>query len=161
MRTSERIFLKPLIQAGDALVGAYIVFEQLLLPIFKPAARLLVVIPPFVWIEQGASKLPPYAALIALAVPFAIAEPAKVFGLYLIGEEKVGMGVMVIIAAYLMSLLVVDRIYEGARPKLLRIRWFASVIGWLAAARDLMKERIRRVAPGRWIRAKVKTLLGT
>jgi len=160
---SERdvTLLRRLARLGDLLVGAYIVIEQLVLPVIRPAARVLALLPPFVWIEQGAAKLPPYAALFALAVPFAIAEPAKVFGLYLIGEEQVWLGVLVIVSAYLVSLLIVDRIYEGARFNLLTIGWFAKLMSWLIGAREAMLERLRNAAAGRWLRAKVKSMFGT
>lgn len=156
----EKRAWRRLARAGDAFVGAYIVVEQFVLPAFRPLANLLLAVPPFIWIEKGAARLPPYLALAALAVPFAVAEPAKLFGLYLIGQERAQFGILVIAGAYLLSLLVVDRIYEGARPNLLTIDWFAGLMNWLVAVRDTMKKRMRKTAAGHWIRAKVRALIG-
>jgi hypothetical protein len=67
----------------------------------------------------------------------------------------------VIICAYLVSLLIVDRVYEGAKPNLFKIPWFAKLMNWGIAMRDTMLERMRTAATGRWIRAKVKAIFGT
>ena len=147
-------------QAGGVFIGAYIVIEQVVLPIFRPLARLLVKLPPVVWIEHASAKLPPYGALVALAIPLVIAEPAKWFGLFLIAESQVMLGTSVIILAYLVSLLIVDRIYDAARSNLFKISWFARMMTWLVAVRDAMLERLRTAAAGRWIRAKVKAIFG-
>ena len=145
-------------RAGGVFVVAYIVIEQLVLPVVRPLARLLAKFPPVVWIAHGAAKLPPYGALVALVIPLVVAEPAKWFGLFLIADSRVLLGTLVIVGAYLVSLLIVDRIYEAAKPNLLRIQWFAKIMAWLVAVRDAMKERLRTAAAGRWIRAKFKTL---
>lgn len=160
MTDHESTLARRLGQAGGVLVGAYIVIEQLVLPIFRPLARLLVKLPPVVWIEKWAARLPPYGALIALAIPLVVAEPAKWFGLFLIAESQVLLGTSVIVLAYLVSLTIVDRIYEAARPNLLQIAWFAKIMFWLVAVRDAMLERLRTASPGRWVRAKVKAIFG-
>lgn len=127
---------------GAGVVGIYLVLDSVIGPVFRPLSQMLVRSPPIVWMERGVAKLPPYGALVALAVPFLIAEPAKIFGLYLIGESHAVAGVIVIAAAYLVSLIVVDRIYEAGHPQLMTIEWFAKLMTWLVDIRDRLKSAI-------------------
>ncbi len=63
-----------------------------------------------------------------LAVPFAFAEPAKIYALYLMTEGHFATGLVTISMAYLVSLLVVERIYHAGQGKLQTIVWFAKLM---------------------------------
>ena len=110
--------------------------------------------------------MPPYAILVCLLIPFAVAEPLKVVGLVWIGEGRVKVGVLTLVLAYLASFLLVDRIYHAGRDKLLSIAWFAAVMVRLVAIREAVLEPVRRsdlyiaaVAAAKSAKARVRALL--
>ena len=103
---------------GSAVVASFTLPDMLGRPTFSPLARRLVESGPIAWVRTGSRRLPAYAALIALAIPFIVAEPAKVYGLILIGQGHFVCGCVTIALAYLISLVLVDTILEGAKPQL-------------------------------------------
>ena len=78
-----------------------------------------------------------------LAVPYAIAEPAKLYGMFLVGRGHFVLGGAIVASAYLAILLLVETIYQGARSKLRSIAWFAALVDWASAIRDSVSEPIR------------------
>jgi hypothetical protein len=77
-------------------------------------------------VRHSIRKLNPYICLLLLAVPVGIAEPLKIAGL--VGLEKghwLG-GVAILTGGYLLSLLLVTRIFRIVQPRLLALPWFAS-----------------------------------
>ena len=89
----------------------------------------------FELIGAGIGRLPPYVALIALAVPLAVIEPVKVFALYWTGTGHWVQGPVLLVLSYVLSILVVDRVYHAAHAPLMRIGWFKKLMTWLADLR--------------------------
>ena len=116
---------------GSAVVASLTLLDMIGTPAFSPLARRLVKTGPIAWVRDGSRRLPAYAALVALAVPFIVAEPAKVYGLVLFGQGHIVWGVVTIALAYLISLVLVDTILEGAKPQLRSIAWFARLLDWM------------------------------
>jgi hypothetical protein len=158
MMSQRSIFSIVLRGGGGAVIGVYVVLDSIFGPILRPLTRFLVRSAPIAMMERGVARLPPYAALAALALPFIIAEPAKIFGLYLIGDRHYVSGAITIMLAYLVSLLVVDRIYEAARPQLFTIRWFAALMGWIIELRDDLTARVKKTRAWQWAREQVRRL---
>jgi hypothetical protein len=52
-------------------------------------------------------------------------------------------GTAVIIAAYAMSLLIVERLFTIAKPKLLMLHWFARLWSWLIVVRYRLMKSVR------------------
>lgn len=125
-----------LLLPAKAVVVLYLVLDGIVTPVVRPllgwVARLSFVIR----LQDIVAALPPYAILVLLAIPFAFAEPAKIYALYLMTEGQFVTGVVTISMAYLVSLLVVERIYHAGRAKLKSIPWFARLIDWLTGIRD-------------------------
>ena len=120
---------------GGAVVVFYTILDMLGVPAMSPLARRILDTGPIAWIRSGSQRLPAYVAIVALAVPFVFAEPAKVYGLVLIGQGHFVWGVVVVVLAYLVSLVLVDTIFEGARPQLRSITWFARLLDWATVIR--------------------------
>jgi hypothetical protein len=136
-RTNENSSLRRLLLLPvKAVVVLYLVLDGIVTPVVRPllgwAARLRFV----VRLQDIVAALPPYAILVSLAVPFAVAEPAKIYALYLMTEGHFAAGLLTISMAYLISLLIVERIYHAARAKLNTISWFAKLMEWLTGIRD-------------------------
>jgi hypothetical protein len=81
-------------------------------------------------------RLPPYAVLVLLAVPFIIIEPIKVFALYWIASGHLTQGPVLLVAAHVLSILICDRIYHAGHAKLMQIGWFKVLMDWLVGLRD-------------------------
>lgn len=128
----RRLLLLP----AKAVVVVYLVLDGIVTPVVRPlllwVARLRFVLR----LQDIVASLPPYAILVLLAIPFAIAEPAKIYALYLMTEGQFSAGVVTISMAYFVSLIVVERIYNAGSAKLKSIPWFARLIDWLTGIRD-------------------------
>jgi hypothetical protein len=115
------------------VIVTYIGIDSIIFPIFRPTSRWLGGRSLVRSAQRRVAKLPPYVILGFLALPFAIAEPAKVFALYLIATGQVLFGLLVLVGAYFVSLVVVERLFRGGRTKLLTIPWFKAAWRWLMA----------------------------
>jgi len=128
----RRLLLFP----AKAVVVLYVVLDGIVTPVVRPllgwVARLRFVIR----LQDIVAALPPYVILVLLAIPFAFAEPAKIYALYLMTEGHFATGLGTISMAYLVSLLVVERIYHAGSAKLKTIPWFAKLMDWLTGISD-------------------------
>ena len=77
-----------------------------------------------------------------LAVPVALIEPLKLVAVAVAGEGHWITGTAMIIAAYLGSLFVVEKLFRIVKPKLLMLPWFARLWAkyratiWMRTARQ-------------------------
>lgn len=92
------------------------------------------------------APLPRFAILILFGVPFIIAEPLKVFALYLIARGLVITGILLLVFSYLVTFLIVERIYEAGKDKLLTYRWFAWAMTQIGRVRDVLLAIKARIA---------------
>lgn len=148
------------------LVVAYTLLDELLFPLFRPAIRWLSELRLFQRLGALIGQLPPYVALVLLAVPFVIIEPAKVGALWVIATGHVIEGVVLLLIAQVLSLLICERIFHAAYEPLMRIGWFKAVLGWVFALRDRALAMAREtavwkaaVAMGRGVRDWVRGLV--
>ncbi len=89
-------------------------------------------------------RLGPYQSLALMSLPLLLVEPLKVGAICVAGKGHWLSGTAMIIVAYALSLLVVERLFEEVKPKLMTLNWFARVWTWFTELRH------RAVA---WIRA--------
>lgn len=125
---------------GRALVTVavliYTVLDELLFPLFRPLIRRLGELRLFQRIGAWIGKSHSYLALVLLAVPFVIIEPAKLFAVYWGAIGHVVQGPILLIAFHALSLLVVERIFHAGYEPLMRIGWFKALLDWLFGLRD-------------------------
>ena len=121
---------------AEIVVGIYLILDGLIAPLFRPLMRYLSSLRVIQRIERGIASLPPYVILVLLGVPFAIAELAKVYAVLLMGTGHLMTGLAIFIGAYVMSILVCERILHAGKPQLLKIGWFAKGYGWIMAYKD-------------------------
>jgi hypothetical protein len=110
--------------------------DVLLFPLFRPLLHALGRLRLFELIGAGLGRLPPYAALAVLGVPFVVIEPLKAFALYWAVGHWV-QGLVLLVFAHVLSILVVERIYHAAHGPLMRIGWFRRLMAWLDGLRRL------------------------
>ncbi len=125
--------LNPLAQIA---VAVYLVLDGVFRTLFRPISRWLAKLRLVVRLEELIARLPAYAVLALLALPFVIAEPAKVYAVYLISSGHIIVGLLLLIAAYLVSVLVVDRIFAAGKAKLITIPWFLKLWTWISNYKD-------------------------
>lgn len=127
-------------------VVAYTLLDELLFPLFLPAIRWLSSLRLFQRIGDAIGRLPPYGALVLLAVPFAVIEPAKLAAVWVVASGRVVEGTVLLLFAQVLSLLICERIFHAAYKPLMRIGWFSATLGWLFALRDWAIAIARRTA---------------
>ncbi|SFK09086.1 hypothetical protein [Methylocapsa palsarum] len=127
---------RALLLISEAVVVVYVVLDALVTPVFRPLIRWTAQLRVIARLQAAVARLPPYGVLVALAIPFAVAEPAKIYAVILIGTGHVIVGVSALVLAYAVSLLIIERIYDAGKAKLMTIEWFAKILNWLIAFRD-------------------------
>ena len=131
-RRSRQLFLL----FAEALIVIYLALDAIAAPFFRPLIRLFSRLRFVVRLQDVIAGLPPYAILVLLAVPFAIAEPAKLLAVILFATGHEIIGVVLFILAYFVSFVIVERIYGAGKDKLRTIGWFAGLMDWLFDFRD-------------------------
>ena len=117
-------------------VVVYTILDELLFPLFRPAIRWLGELRLFQRLGALIQRLPPYAVLMLLAVPFIVIEPAKVFALYWGAVGHPFQGLILLLIAQVVSILTCDRIFHVGYEPLMRIGWFKRLMTWLIGLRD-------------------------
>jgi hypothetical protein len=90
----------------------------------------------FKTLRRAIERLSPYQSFGLLAVPVCLIEPLKLIAVAATGEGHWITGTAMIIAAYLGSLVVVERLFKIVQPKLLMLPWFAKIWGSFLSFRD-------------------------
>jgi hypothetical protein len=125
-----------LLLIAKAVVVVYVILDGIVTPVFRPLLRWVARLQFVIRLQDIVAALPPYAILVLLAVPLAFAEPAKIYALVLMGGGHFATGLATMAMAYLVSLVVAERIYHAGQTKLRTISWFAKLMDWLIGNRD-------------------------
>lgn len=88
-------------------------------------------------------RLPPYSALLILAVPLAVVEPLKLTTILFAGEGHWITSALVLLLAYAISLFVTHWLFVAVKPKLLTLRWFARAWAMVVMVRSKTRCWIR------------------
>lgn len=142
----RHLALRGLLALLRGVLTVFVVLDELLRPLYRPLLRRIAALRVMKRLEEAVAGLPRHLVLVALAVPFAIAEPLKLFGLVLFAREQFWAGLAVTAFAHLMSFVFVERIYEAGHEKLLTYPWFAWVMGQITRVRDTMLGWVRGTA---------------
>jgi hypothetical protein len=89
-------------------------------------------------------QLGPYQSLGLMLLPIVLVEPLKIAALFVAGKGHWLSGTGILIAAYLASLFVVERLFKVVKSKLMTLNWFAALWIWFTTLRD---------TSWRWLRA--------
>jgi hypothetical protein len=80
-------------------------------------------------------RLPPYPALLIVAIPLAVVEPLKLATILIAGEGHWITSGLVLLFAYAISLFVTHWLFVAVKPKLLTLHWFSRAWATLVTAR--------------------------
>ena len=129
-----------LLLAADAVVILFLILDGIVTPIFRPLLRWVTGLRFVTRLLDVVALLPPYVILLLFAIPVVIAEPAKLYALWLLSHGMYWAGVAILGLAYVLSLIVAERIYRAGEAKLRTIAWFARLIDWMGDIRDQLLE---------------------
>jgi hypothetical protein len=127
----------------DVLVVPFVIFDEIVRPLFAPLIRALKALALVQRMERAVAALPPYAVLAVFVVPFLIAEPLKILGLYWLGTGHARIAIPTLIVAHGATFLIVERIFEAGREKLMMIGWVAPIITLVFRVRDALLDWVR------------------
>jgi hypothetical protein len=137
--------------AFNTAAAVIIVVDGIARPLYRPILEWAASVDVIRRAEEQIARLPRPAILALFAVPFAIAEPAKILALVWLAEGSLLSGLLLLAVSYLATFLVVERIYHAGKPKLLTYGWFAWCIGQLSVVREHLnaaKSRVRDFVAG-------------
>jgi hypothetical protein len=97
----------------------------------------------FAWIERTIAGLPPYGALIALAVPTGLLFPLKLLAVYLVAQGQVFAAGLLFVGAKIASTALIARLFLLTKPALMQIGWFATAYDYIMPWKEALFEKIR------------------
>lgn len=132
--------------AVQGVLSLLILLDEIVRPLYQPLARWVSRRRFVAQAEAAIARMPRFAILLTLAVPFAIAEPLKLIGLLLLADGRFWTGAILLGFAHLASFLIVERIYHAGREKLLTYAWLAWIMGIVVALRERLLAWLRASA---------------
>ncbi|HET6390973.1 hypothetical protein [Hyphomicrobium sp.] len=133
----------PLIAALQVVTALIILFEEWG---WRPLSDLIARLAKFAPIaaaERLIARLPPYAALAALALPTTLLVPLKFVAVWLLANGHFLSATLLFIGAKIASTAVIARLFILTKPSLMQIGWFASAYNWLMPWKDALFAQIR------------------
>ncbi|MEO6624861.1 MAG: hypothetical protein ABIN37_08525 [Burkholderiaceae bacterium] len=118
-------------------------------PLAALAARLAK-LPMWAWLERRIAGLPPWAALAVFGVPVLALLPVKLLALYLLGQGKIKMALVLLVAAKLLGTAVLARLFHLTQPALMQLAWFAHWYPRWKAWKDALLARVHAFKVWQW-----------
>ena len=148
--------MKLLRSIATALALAYVVVDVLLGLLFRPLYRYLARIRLLDRLTTQIRKLKPYPSLALFLLPIIILEPAKPIAAYALASGHVWLSVAIFGCAELLKLVIVERLFQITRDKLMSIPAFAwgyvrwkLLLDWLAST-GIWRTARRLMLRSRW-----------
>jgi hypothetical protein len=138
------------------LIGLVIVADAVAKPVYRPILNWVASWRIMEVFEAFVARQTRVVILVLFAVPFVIAEPLKILALFLMASGNVVIGVPLLIFSYLVTFLLVERIYHAGRDKLLSYGWFAWAMGYVSQVRErLLSYKSEALSAARAVLARV------
>ncbi len=158
-----KILITPLRWAIRLVLALVIVFEEWGWEPLKRWVGKLSRLPAVARLETRLRGLPPYGALAVLLLPSLLILPVKLLALWLLTLGRVGLGMLVVIAAKLVGTAMLAWLFGLIQPSLMRLAWFARLYGrwsnwkaellaWVRASLVWRWSRVIKRAALRWLR---------
>ena len=133
--------LRRVLQFLVAIVMAtYYMLTAITGPIVRPIARALLSLHILSTLRATVERFGPYPSLLVLAVPVIIIEPLKIGALAILASGHFVLGTAAMLISHGLSLLIIERLFEVVKPKLLQLHWFAVLWEWFTLLRDPLLE---------------------
>jgi hypothetical protein len=131
------------------LAVAVLIHDALVVVLARPL-RWLAQWQPIRRMQAWVAKQSALTVLVLLAAPVIILEPAKLIGLLWLATGRVWPGLALLVFAYGLSLVLIERIFDAGLPALLSWGWFRRGYEWFVGFRAAIMARIRALA---WVQA--------
>lgn len=143
LRALWHLIRPPLSLALQVVAALILLFEEWG---WRPLVEALAYLTRFkLWarIERMIAGLPPYGALVALALPTSLLFPLKFVALYLLAAGQVLAAGLLFVGAKIASTAFIARIFLLTQPALMRIGWFAAIYNVVMPWKEALFARIR------------------
>ena len=133
---------------------------------WRPLSELLARLAKYrLWaaIERGIATLPPYLALLAIALPTTLLLPLKFVAVWLLANGQYWTATALFIAAKIFSTALIARVFLLTKPALMQIGWFARAYDWFMPWKEHLFAIIRASwvwRYGRMLKTRVKLQAG-
>jgi hypothetical protein len=108
-----------------AIAIIYLVVDALFLAAVRPLSRWLSRWPVLARLRNWVAAQNRYVALALVFVPLLLLEPLKPLSVYLIAKKQLAAGAAVLVGGEMIKIVLVERMFQIAKPKLLTFIWFA------------------------------------
>ncbi|MFG1393090.1 hypothetical protein [Xanthobacter agilis] len=120
------------------LLGILIVADELVRPLYEPLVRWIEALALVQKFERWVAGLPALAILALIGVPYAVVEPVKFLAMLHIANGHVRTGTFVLVLAYLVSFVLIERVYTAGRPQLMTL----PAVAWVIVTSGTVRDRI-------------------
>jgi hypothetical protein len=159
LRTAWEIARGPLIGALNVVAALIVLFEEWgWRPLSEFLARLAKYAP-VAAVERWIAGLPPYPALLAIALPTTLLLPLKFVAVWLLANEHFLTATLLFFGAKVASTALIARVFILTKPSLMRIAWFARTYNWFVPWKDALFAEIRASRVwryGRMLKTRIK-----
>lgn len=135
-RPAWRFLLLPL----RLIIAVLVIISEIARPVYRPLVNWFASLSIVKHFGEYVGSLPRSVILVLFIVPLAIAEPLKIYALVVIARGHVISGLVIIALAYLMSFLLVERLFHAGREKLLTYRWLRWIMDRVETVRNWIAE---------------------
>ena len=120
--------------------GLYLLVDAIFMAVAKPIAKWIDKHVPLRRLRDWIRSLPPYPSLALFSIPVIVLEPIKPIAAYLAATGQFLSAAVTFILGELLKLVLVERLFNLTREKLMRIpafarlyQWYSQSIAWLKA----------------------------
>jgi hypothetical protein len=148
--------MKPILKLISYVLAAiYLCVDFIFAGIAKPISNWIARRSEMRRLRTWIRSLPPYSCLALFSVPVILLEPVKFVAAYIAATGNFILAAFTFISGELLKLVLVERLFDWTREKLVKIPAFARLYGHYVQAR----EWIKRSEAWRAIRAKSRSVL--
>lgn len=149
-RSAWQLLLLPL----RLVITLLVIVSEIARPVYRPLVNWFSSLSVVKHFSAFVGSLPRAVILVLFVVPLAIAEPLKIYALVVIARGHVITGLVIIALAYLMSFLLVERLFHAGREKLLTYGW----LRWIMDRVEIVRNWVAEIKEG--VIAVVRSWLG-
>lgn len=136
---------------GFVLTAIALALDALLTPVLDPVQDWLSRQAIVRRIERFVAAKKPYTVLALVAGPVVVRQAIKLVAFVVIATEDPFVGSLLYIASRIANILLVSRIYEAGRDKLLTIDWFRRAHDWIDRRSEQRLEAFRQTRTYGWM----------
>ena len=143
LRTAWSIARGPVIATLNVIAALLVLFEEWGWRPLSNAIARLARFAPIAAVERLIAGLPPYAALVTIALPTALLLPLKFVAVWLLANNHFASATLLFLGAKLASTALIARVFILTKPALMRIAWFERAYNWFVPWKDAVFAQIR------------------